>query len=285
MKKIGVIGCGLMGAGIAEVCARHGLSVTIIERDAASLAGGEERIKKSLDRALGSNKIEQTDYDSALGNLTFSLDYGSLAQADLVIEAVAEVDELKFEVFRTLDAVLEKDDAIMASNTSSIQISRLASVTKRPQQVVGLHFFNPVPVLKLVEIIAGDSTSEETVARVRAFAADQLGKKPIIAPDRAGFVVNFLLIPYLLSAIRLVEANLATAEDIDTGMVEGCAHPMGPLAHTDLIGLDTTLFIADTLFEDLREPQLAAPQLLRDMVAQGKLGRKSGEGFFTYAKK
>ena len=285
MKKIGVIGCGLMGAGIAEVCARNGLSVTVIERDAASLAGGEERIKKSLNRALSSNKIAQADYDAALGNLTFSLDYGSLAQADLVIEAVAEVEDLKFEVFKTLDSILEKDDAILASNTSSIQISRLAGVTKRPGQVVGLHFFNPVPVLKLVEVIAGESTSEETVARVRAFAADQLGKNPIIAPDRAGFVVNFLLIPYLLSAIRLVEANLATAEDIDTGMVEGCAHPMGPLALTDLIGLDTTLFIADTLFEDLQEPQLVAPQLLRDMVAQGKLGRKSGEGFFSYAKK
>lgn len=285
MKDIGVIGCGLMGAGIAEVCARHGLLVTVIERDAASLAAGEERIKKSLDRALSSNKIDQASYDQALGNLTFSLDYASLAQSDLVIEAVAEVEELKFEVFKNVDAVLEKPEAILASNTSSIQITRLASVTTRPDRVVGLHFFNPVPVLKLVEIIAGEATSDDTVARVRTFAAEQLGKKPILAPDRAGFVVNFLLIPYLLSAIGLVEANLATAEDIDTGMVEGCAHPMGPLALTDLIGLDTTLFIADTLFEDLKEPQLAAPQLLRDMVAQGKLGRKSGEGFFSYAKK
>jgi len=285
MKNIGVIGCGLMGAGIAWVCARHALRVTVIERDGPSLAAGEERIRKSLDRALTSKKIEQSDYDSALGNLTFSLDYGSLAQADLVIEAVAEVEELKFEVFRNVDAVLEKDDAILASNTSSIQISRLAGVTKRPERVVGLHFFNPVPVLRLVEIIAGELTSEETLSRVRTFATDQLDKKPILAPDRAGFVVNFLLIPYLLSAIRLVEAHLATAEDIDTGMVEGCAHPMGPLALTDLIGLDTTLFIADTLCEDLQEPQLVAPQLLRDMVAAGELGRKSGQGFFSYAKK
>jgi 3-hydroxybutyryl-CoA dehydrogenase len=274
-----------MGAGIAEVCARHGLTVTVIERDAAALATGEERIRKSLERALGSGKINQSQFDDSFGNLTFSLDYAALAQADLVIEAVAEVEELKFEVFRALDEVLEKAGAILASNTSSIQISRLAAVTKRPDRVVGLHFFNPVPVLRLVEIIAGQATSTDTIERVRSFAATQLEKKPILAPDRAGFVVNFLLIPYLLSAIRLIEANLATAEDIDTGMVEGCAHPMGPLALTDLIGLDTTLFIADTLFEDLQEPQLVAPQLLRDMVAQGKLGRKSGEGFFSYTKK
>jgi 3-hydroxybutyryl-CoA dehydrogenase len=274
-----------MGAGIAEVCARHGLLVTVIERDANALVAGEERIRKSLERALGSNKITQGVFDDTLGNLTFSLDYAALTQSDLVIEAIAEVEELKFEVFRELDRVLEKDNAILASNTSSIQISRLASVTQRPDRVVGLHFFNPVPVLRLVEIIAGEATSTDTVERVRAFASEQLEKKPILAPDRAGFVVNFLLIPYLLSAIRLVEANLATAEDIDTGMVEGCAHPMGPLALADLIGLDTTLFIADTLFEDLHETQLVAPQLLCDMVTQGKLGRKSGEGFFSYAKK
>jgi len=274
-----------MGAGIAEVCARHGLTVTVIERDAAALATGQERIRKSLARALTSGKINQDQFDDSLGNLTFSLDYAALAQADLVIEAVAEVEELKFQVFRTLDEVLKKNNAILASNTSSIQISRLAAVTKRPDHVVGLHFFNPVPVLRLVEIIASEATSTDTIERVRNFAALQLEKKPILAPDRAGFVVNFLLIPYLLSAIRLVEAKLATAEDIDTGMVEGCAHPMGPLALADLIGLDTTLFIADTLFEDLHEPQLVAPQLLRDMVAQGKLGRKSGAGFFNYAKK
>jgi 3-hydroxybutyryl-CoA dehydrogenase len=216
------------------------------------------------------------------GNLTFSDDFAPLADRDMVIEAVAEDEATKVAVFRMLDAVVNDRQAILATNTSSIPIIKLAMVTKRPEQVIGMHFFNPVPVLRLVEVISSLLTNAETTQRVHDYAINSLNKRVITSPDRAGFVVNALLIPYLLSAVRMLESGFASAEDIDTGMVVGCAHPMGPLALTDLIGLDTTLAVAQSLYEEFKEPHLAPPPLLSRMTQAGLLGRKSGQGFFAY---
>jgi 3-hydroxybutyryl-CoA dehydrogenase len=200
----------------------------------------------------------------------------------MVIEAVAEDEATKIGVFKMLDTVLEDREAILATNTSSIPIIKLAMATKRPEQVIGMHFFNPVPVLKLVEVISSLLTSAETTSRVHKYAIDSLNKRVITSPDRAGFVVNALLIPYLLSAVRMLESGFASAEDIDTGMVVGCAHPLGPLALTDLIGLDTTMAVAQSLYEEFKEPHLAPPPLLSRMTQAGLLGRKTGQGFFAY---
>jgi 3-hydroxybutyryl-CoA dehydrogenase len=215
-------------------------------------------------------------------NLFFTTDFSELEDRELVIEAVAENEEVKLDVFRKIDAAVQDPEAILATNTSSIPIIKLAMATKRPKQVIGMHFFNPVPVLKLVELISSLLTSPETSARVRSYATESLDKRVITSPDRAGFVVNALLIPYLLSAIRMLESGFASAEDIDTGMVVGCAHPMGPLALTDLIGLDTTLAVAESLYEEFKEPHMAPPPLLSRMTQAGLMGRKSGQGFFSY---
>lgn len=282
MRRIGVVGCGLMGSGIAEVAARAGADVVIIESDDDALARGRERVDKSLARAVKSTKLSQDEADLVHSRLTYSTEFALLGDRELVIEAVAEDPALKLDVFRQIDDAVVDPQAILATNTSSIPIITVAMATRRPEQVVGVHFFNPVPVLKLVEVIASLRTSGETVDRVTRYASDTLKKKVISAPDRAGFVVNALLIPYLLSAIRMYEAGFASAEDIDIGMVEGCAHPMGPLALTDLIGLDTTLAVADSLYGEFKEPHFAAPPLLARMVQAGRLGRKSGEGFFSY---
>ena len=282
MERIGVVGCGLMGSGIAEVAARAGAKVIVVEVDDAAMGRGLERIERSLTRAVGSGKCWRTRQIAARGNLTFSTDIGDLADRELVVEAVAENEAIKLDVFRQLDAAVESTEAILATNTSSIPIIKLAMATKRPEQVIGMHFFNPVPVLKLVELISSLLTSPETTERVRDYATDSLGKRVITSPDRAGFVVNALLIPYLLSAIRMLESGFASAEDIDTGMVVGCAHPMGPLALTDLIGLDTTLAVAESLYEEFKEPHLAPPPLLSRMTQAGLMGRKSGQGFFAY---
>jgi len=282
VDRIGVVGCGLMGSGIAEVAARAGADVVVIERSADALAQGEARIERSLTRAVSSGKLPEDEANRARGNLTFGVDFELLAEREMVIEAVAEDEDLKVEVFRTLDAVVTDPQAILATNTSSIPIIKLAMVTKRPEQVIGMHFFNPVPVLKLVEVISSLLTNAETTTRVREYASEALGKRVITSKDRAGFVVNALLIPYLLSAVRMLESGFASAEDIDTGMVVGCAHPLGPLALTDLIGLDTTLAVAESLYEEFKEPHLAPPPLLSRMTQAGLLGRKSGQGFYAY---
>jgi 3-hydroxybutyryl-CoA dehydrogenase len=284
VKRIGVVGCGLMGSGIAEVTAGAGAQVIVIESDDDALARGRERVDRSLARAVSSAKMTDEDAAGIQSSLTFSTNIADLADREMVIEAIAEDEALKLDVFRRIDEAVADPSAILATNTSSIPIVTVAMATKRPQQVIGMHFFNPVPVLRLVEVISSLRTSPETTARAIEYASQVLGKKVITAPDRAGFVVNALLIPYLLSAIRMVEAGYASAEDVDTGMVEGCAHPMGPLALTDLIGLDTTLAVAESLYEEFKEPHLAPPPLLSRMTAAGLLGRKSGEGFFSYRK-
>jgi 3-hydroxybutyryl-CoA dehydrogenase len=284
MERIGVVGCGLMGSGIAEVTARAGASVTVIESDNDALKRGQDRIEASISRAIGSNKMSEEDATRIRANLLYSIDFADLADREMVIEAVGESEELKLDVFRRIDAAVVDPRAILATNTSSIPIIKLAMATKRPEQVIGMHFFNPVPVLRLVELISSLLTSPETTARTSEYATDSLKKKVITSPDRAGFVVNALLIPYLLSAIRMLESGFASAEDIDTGMVVGCAHPMGPLALADLIGLDTTLAVADSLYEEFKESHLAPPPLLSRMTQAGLMGRKSGQGFFSYRK-
>ncbi|HEY1762332.1 MAG TPA: 3-hydroxybutyryl-CoA dehydrogenase [Acidimicrobiales bacterium] len=284
MERVGVVGCGLMGSGIAEVTARAGAFVTVVERDEEALAAGRERVERSLTRAVTSGKMAEEEADRTRAQLTYSVDFADLAQCQLVVEAVAENEAIKLEVFRKIDAAVQDPLAVLATNTSSIPIIKLAMVTSRPEQVIGMHFFNPVPVLRLVELIPSLLTSSETSELVSTYASESLNKKVITSPDRAGFVVNALLIPYLLSAIRMLESGFASAEDIDTGMVVGCAHPMGPLALSDLIGLDTTLAVAESLYEEFKEPHLAPPPLLSRMTQAGLMGRKSGQGFYSYRK-
>jgi len=281
IERIGVVGCGLMGSGIAEICARAGLDVVVREVDIEAVAGGQARIQASLDRARRRGKLSDDEMAAALTHLRYTTDMGDFADRQLVIEAVSESEPLKLDVFATLDKVVA-DDAILASNTSAIPIMKLAMVTGRPEQVVGLHFFSPVPVLKLVELVASLLTSADTTEAVQAFAEGTLDKRVIRSKDRAGFIVNALLIPYLVSAIRMLESGFATAEDIDSGMVLGCNHPMGPLALADFIGLDTTLAAALSLYEEFKEPLYAAPPLLSRMVEGGRLGRKTGHGFYVY---
>ncbi len=283
IKRVGVIGCGLMGAGIAEVCARGDLDVVVREVNQEAVAAGRARLEASLKRALSSGKITEERFDAVRARLTYTTELADLADRDLIVEAATENPDLKIALFAELDRIVGRPDAIFASNTSSIPIARLAQATSRPAQVVGMHFFNPAPVQKLVEIVESILTDPLTVARVRAFATEVLGKTTIIAPDRSGFVVNALLVPYLLSAIRMVEAGHATAEDVDTGMTLGCAHPMGPLRLSDLIGLDTLRSVADSLHAEFKEPQYAPPPLLCRMVEAGFTGRKSGRGFYDYA--
>jgi 3-hydroxybutyryl-CoA dehydrogenase len=284
IERVGVVGCGLMGSGIAEVCARAGLDVVVHEIDQAAAEAGRGRLVKSLDRGLNAGKLSEQARDEALARLSFTTDLADFADRELVVEAVLEDVATKVAIFRELDQRVSADGAILASNTSSIPIMKLGTVTRRPEQVIGIHFFNPVPVLPLVELVASLMTSAETVARSRAFATDRLDKRVIQSKDRAGFVVNALLIPYLLSAIRMTESGFASAEDIDTGMVEGCGHPMGPLRLTDLIGLDTTLAIAESLYDEFKEPLYAPPPLLSRMVDAGLLGRKTGRGFYEYSR-
>jgi 3-hydroxybutyryl-CoA dehydrogenase len=284
IERVGVVGAGLMGSGIAEVCARAGLDVLVCETSVAAAEAGRARLVNSLDRGVTSGKITEAERDSAISKLAFSVDLGDLADRQLVVEAVVEDESTKTEVFATLDKVVEDQHAILASNTSSIPIMKLGIATQRPEQVVGIHFFNPVPVLKLVELVTSLMTAPETVQSAKRFAEDTLHKRVIHSQDRAGFVVNALLIPYLLSAIRMMESGFATAEDIDTGMVEGCNHPMGPLRLADLIGLDTTLAVADSLYAEFKEPLHAPPPLLSRMVEAGLLGRKSGRGFYEYSR-
>ncbi len=282
IQRVGVVGCGQMGAGIAEVSARAGLDTIVHEIDAASAERGRNRLLGSFDKAVARGRMTEEERDATLARITFTTDLGDMADRRMVIEAVIEDEPLKTEVFRTLDRVVEADDAILASNTSSIPIMKLGIATQRPENVVGIHFFNPVPVLKLVELVTSLMTDEVTVNAANHFAEHTLGKIVIRSQDRAGFVVNALLIPYILSAIRMMESGFATAEDIDHGMVEGCNHPMGPLSLADLIGLDTTLAVAVSMYEEFKEPLYAAPPMLSRMVEAGLLGRKSGRGFYDY---
>ena len=284
ISQIGVVGCGLMGSGIAEVLAKSGTDVVVYEITDEAVAAGRARIVGSLARGVKAGKLDEAARDAALSSIRFTTDYVDLADRELVIEAVAESEELKTAVFTALDRVLTSPNAIIASNTSSIPIMKLAMATSRPEKVVGLHFFNPVPVMKLVELVRSLLTDETTAETVEAFMSDQLGKKVVKSQDRAGFIVNALLVPYQLAAIRMLESGFATAEDIDTGVVEGLAHPMGPLRLADLIGLDTVLAISESLYDEFKEPLYAPPPLLGRMVEAGLLGRKTERGFYDYSK-
>ena len=281
-KAVGVVGGGLMGSGIAEVAARHGCQVVVCEVDEPACRAAEARIASSLDKAVRAGKLTIDDRTAALDRIRFTTDYDAFADREIVIEAVIEDEQEKTSVFRALSKSVVSPECILASNTSSIPIIKLARATDRPERVLGMHFFNPVPVLPLVELIPSLLTSPETLERAKQLAADTLGKQIIVAKDRAGFIVNALLVPYLLSAIRMVESGFATAEDIDRGMVAGCAHPMGPLALADLIGLDTTAAVASSLYAEFKEPLYAPPPLLLRMVDAGHLGRKTGRGFYDY---
>jgi len=278
---IGVVGSGIMGAGIAEVAARSGCDVVVREVTQELAEAGRDRIAASLERAVTRGKLAAADRDATLDRIRATTSLDDLADRDLVIEAIVEDEPTKTALYRELSAVV-RPDCMLASNTSSIPISRLAAAAKGPERVLGMHFFNPVPVLPLVELVPSLRTGQSTVDSARAFAEDRLGKKTVLCKDRAGFVVNALLVPYLLAAIRMVEAGVATAEDVDTAMVAGANHPMGPLALTDLIGLDTTAAVAVSMYEEFKEPLYAAPPLLLRMVEAGLLGRKSGRGFFSY---
>ncbi|QKW05592.1 3-hydroxybutyryl-CoA dehydrogenase [Streptomyces sp. NA04227] len=283
IERVGVVGCGQMGAGIAEVCARAGLDVKVAETTGEALEIGRTRLYNSLSRAAQRGKIDQQEFEATQERLSFTTDLGEFADRDLVVEAVVENEQVKAEIFQVLDQVVTRQDAILASNTSSIPLVRLAVSTSRPDHVIGIHFFNPAPVQKLVELIPALTTSEGTIARAQSVVEKVLGKHAIHAQDRSGFVVNALLIPYLLSAIRMFESGIASREDIDNGMELGCAHPMGPLKLSDLIGLDTVASVADSMYAEYKEPLYAAPPLLQRMVDAGRLGRKSGSGFYVYA--
>jgi 3-hydroxybutyryl-CoA dehydrogenase len=281
MEQVGVVGSGIMGAGIAEVAARSGCDVVVREVTAELADAGRARIAASLERAVTRGKLAPADRDATLARIRATTSLDDLADRDLVIEAVVEDEPTKTALYRELSAIV-RPDCVLASNTSSIPISRLAAAAQGPERVLGMHFFNPVPVLPLVELVPSLRTGQSTVDTARAFAEHRLGKKTVLCKDRAGFVVNALLVPYLLAAIRMVEAGVATAEDVDTAMVAGANHPMGPLALTDLIGLDTTAAVAVSMYEEFKEPLYAAPPLLLRMVEAGLLGRKSGQGFFSY---
>ena len=283
VKTVGVVGCGLMGAGIVQVSAQAGLKTIVREADQAFLDKGLGRIKKFLDDGVTKGKVTAEDRDKTLANISGTTKLEDLAGCDLVIEAVTENIAVKKEVFSTLDAVCAPD-AVLATNTSSLSVTEIAAFAKKPERVLGLHFFNPVPLMKLVEIIRALPTGEPAFEKAKGYV-EAIGKTPVIAKDAPGFVVNRLLVPYLIDAIRVYESGLATKEDIDNGMKLGCGYPMGPLQLLDFVGLDTTYFIANIMFEEFRESRFAPPPLLKRMVLAGHLGRKSGRGFYDYPAK
>lgn len=282
IERVGVVGAGQMGSGIVEVSAKAGANVVVYEPTDALINAGRDRVTSSLERATSKGKLSEADRDATLARLTFTTDLDDLSDRQLVIEAVVEDEAVKGKIFAALDELITDPDAVLASNTSSIPIMKIAAATKNPSRVLGLHFFNPVPVLPLVELINTLVTSDDAIARVEHFASDVLGKKVVRCGDRSGFVVNALLVPYLLSAIRMVEAGVATIEDVDTAIVAGLSHPMGPLRLSDLIGLDTMKLIADSMYEELKDAHYAPPPLLLRMVEAGQLGKKSGQGFYSY---
>ena len=282
IERVGVVGAGQMGAGIAEVSLRAGVDVRIYEPTEALVEAGRDRITKSLERGVSRGKLTEAERDEALARLSVATDVVDLADRQLVVEAIVEDAAVKAKVFAQLDEAITDPDAVLASNTSSIPIMKIAAVTKNPSRVLGLHFFNPVPVLPLVELVPTLVTSDAALERVARFAGETLGKKVVRCTDRSGFVVNALLVPYLLAAIRMAEAGVATVEDIDTAVVAGLSHPMGPLKLSDLVGLDTLKLIADSMFSEFKEPLYGPPPLLQRMVEAGQLGKKSGQGFYSY---
>lgn len=281
IERVGIIGGGLMGSGIAEVCAKVGADVIVheISPEAAEAAMG--RIDKSLARAVERGKLDEEAAAEIKGRITITTNFAEQADRQIVIEAATENEDLKKQIFADLDEVVTDQDAILASNTSSIPLTRLAAATKRPEHVVGMHFFNPVPVMALVELVTTVQTDPEVADRAQAFA-ESLGKTVVRAKDRAGFIVNMLLIPYMLAAVRMYEAGVASKEDIDTAMRLGANYPMGPLELADFVGIDTTKYVADVLYEEYKEPLYASPPLLSRMVEAGLLGKKTGRGFYTY---
>jgi 3-hydroxybutyryl-CoA dehydrogenase len=280
IKMVGVVGCGLMGAGIVETCARAGYEVVVLEVNQALLDRGLGRIRGSLDKAVARGKASQEEAEGTLGRIRGTLDLADFGGCDLVVEAAIENMAIKKQLFAELDTILPPH-AILASNTSSLCVTEMASATRRGDKVLGIHFFNPVPVMPLIEFVRTILTSDETMETARQFGAS-LGKTMVTAKDTPGFIVNRLLIPYLLDAVRVYENGLASREDIDTAIKLGLNHPMGPLTLLDFVGLDTTLFIADAMFEEYKDERYAAPPLLRRMVLAGQLGRKSGKGFYDY---
>ncbi|HNP56559.1 MAG TPA: 3-hydroxybutyryl-CoA dehydrogenase [Gordonia sp. (in: high G+C Gram-positive bacteria)] len=282
ITRVGVIGAGQMGAGIAEVCARASVDVLVYESTRELAAAGRARVMRSLDRGVSSGKLTEREREQAAWRLRFTSDLGDFADRQLVVEAVVEDEAVKTAIFAELDKVVTDPSAVLASNTSSIPIMKLGMATQNAARVVGMHFFNPVPVLPLVELVTTLMTSPEVSERAEDFARDVLGKQVVRSADRSGFVVNALLVPYLLSAIRMVESGFATVEDIDKAMVLGCAHPMGPLKLTDLVGLDTVKAIADKMYEEFKEPLYSPPPLLLRMVEAGRIGKKAGHGFYQY---
>ena len=280
VRTVGVIGCGLMGAGISEVVARAGQTAVVLETTDELVERGRQRIETSTLRAVERGRLDAEERTAVLGRISLTTDVQDLADVDLVIEAATEDHDTKVGMFRRLDEVT-KPEVVLASNTSSIPIADLGAATSRPDKVLGMHFFNPVPVMGLIELVRAISSSDDTMAFGRAYGV-VLGKTTVESRDRAGFIVNALLIPYLNGAIRMLEDGFATREDIDTAVHLGLNHPMGPLQLIDLIGLDTHLFIANVLFEEFKEPTFAPPPLLRRMVTAGRLGRKVGRGFYDY---
>ncbi len=279
-KKVGVIGCGIMGSGIVEVCAKAGTEVTYVEIDEDARARGQHRIEGSLSKAVERGKLSEEDRGGLLERITGTTDLGAVGDADLVIEAVTENIEEKTRVFTTLDKVT-RDDVVLATNTSSLPVVQLATMTGRPDRVLGMHFFNPPPVMKLLELVRALTTSDETLAFARGFS-ERVGKVTVLSKDRAGFIVNMLLIPFLNSAVRMYEEGFASREDIDTAIKLGLSHPMGPLELLDFIGLDTAVYVSEVLFEEFRDPDYSAPPLLKRMAQAGYHGRKSGKGFYEY---
>lgn len=280
IQKIGIVGCGQMGAGIAEITAKSGIEVIAREVDQQLLDRGLGRIEKSLGRAVDKGKLEAADRDAALGRITGTTKLGDLADCDLIVEAVPEDKELKKELFGQLDDICKKE-AMFCTNTSSLVVTELAMATERPDRFACLHFFNPVPVMKLVEVVRTILTSDDVYETLFEFTK-KVGKTPVAAVDSSGFIVNRLLIPYLLDGIRVYEAGLASRDDIDTAMKFGCGHPMGPLTLCDFIGLDTMYHVAEIMFDEFREPRFAPPALLKRKVLAGQLGRKTGKGFYDY---
>ncbi len=283
ISRVGVVGAGQMGAGIAEVCARAHTDVLVYEATRELTGVGRARILRSLDRGVSSGKLTEREREQAASRLRFTSDLGDFADRQFVCEAIVEDEAVKTQIFADLDKVVADPNAVLASNTSSIPIMKLGMSTQHAERVIGMHFFNPVPVLPLVELVTTLMTSPEVSERAETFAHDVLGKQVIRSADRSGFIVNALLVPYLLSAIRMVESGFASEEDVDKGMVLGCAHPMGPLKLADLVGLDTIKAIADSMYEEFKEPLYSPPPLLLRMVEAGRLGKKAGRGFYRYA--
>ncbi len=281
VKKVGVVGCGIMGSGIVEVCAKAGVAVAYVEVDDERVGRGRQAIERSLARAVEKGKLDEAGRDEALARISGSSDLGDLADVDLVIEAVTEDLATKKDVFHSLEEIT-KPEVLLATNTSTLPIAELAASTNRPDKVLGLHFFNPASIMKLLEVIRGLSTSDETIQFARTFG-ERIGKTTVLAKDRAGFIVNFLLIPFLNSAVQMLDDGVATKEDIDAGVQLGLGHPMGPLTLLDLIGLDTAVHASNVLYEEFKDPMYSPPTLLKRMVAAGYLGRKSGKGFYDYS--